>query len=72
MLAVEDVLAFKIGASSLLELYRHNLEQFTLLQMNLGREVSRRLRDADERMFRWRVNPRARTEVPGYPEFGGG
>ena len=32
----------------------HDLEQFTLIQMNLGREVSRRLRDADEELFRLR------------------
>jgi CRP/FNR family cyclic AMP-dependent transcriptional regulator len=29
-------------------------EQFTLIYMNLGRELSRRLRDADERLFRAR------------------
>ena len=37
--------------------------------MNLGREVSRRLREADNRMFRWRVSPEARSELPAYPEF---
>jgi CRP/FNR family cyclic AMP-dependent transcriptional regulator len=51
VLAAEDATAFKIGAAALLELYAHDLEQFTLLQMNLGREVCRRLRDADERAF---------------------
>ena len=40
----------------MLELYQHDLEQFTLLQMNLGREVSRRLREADERLFRMQMD----------------
>jgi CRP-like cAMP-binding protein len=55
-LAVDDSSAFKIESSTILALYRHNLEQFTLLQMNLGREVSRRLRDADDRLFRLSVS----------------
>jgi CRP/FNR family cyclic AMP-dependent transcriptional regulator len=49
--AIEDSRAFKIGAAALMDLYTHDLEQFTLLQMNFGREVCRRLRDADERNF---------------------
>ena len=71
VLALADSLTFKIGAPALLELYQHDLEQFALLQMNLGREVSRRLREADERMFRWRVSPQARSELPAFPEFTG-
>ena len=39
-------------------------EQFALLQMNLGREVSRRLRESDERMFLWRVSSEAYSELP--------
>jgi CRP-like cAMP-binding protein len=50
--ATEDACAFKIGGSALLDLYHHDIEQFTLLQMNFGREVCRRLRDAEERSFR--------------------
>ena len=46
-----------------------DLQQFTLLQMNLARELSRRLRDANERLFESRVNPEARMQEPGYPEF---
>jgi CRP/FNR family transcriptional regulator, cyclic AMP receptor protein len=69
VLATEETLAFKIGAGALLELYEHDIEQFTLLQMNLGREVSRRLREADERIFHCRVSPEIRTQVPAYPEY---
>ena len=55
-LALADSAALKIESNTILELYGRDLEQFTLLQMNLGREVSRRLRDADDRMFRLSVH----------------
>jgi hypothetical protein len=32
--------------------YKRDIEQFTLIQMNLGRELSRRLRATDEQLFR--------------------
>ncbi|MEM7406914.1 MAG: cyclic nucleotide-binding domain-containing protein [Pseudomonadota bacterium] len=50
--ATESCLALVLGTDALLELYEHDVEQFTLIQMNMGREVSRRLRDADDRIFR--------------------
>lgn len=43
--------AFRIGNRALMELYHHDLEQFALIQMNLGREVARWLRIADELLF---------------------
>jgi len=49
--ALEDCGAIELSASSLFELYEKDLEQFALVQMNMGREVSRRLRDIDERLF---------------------
>lgn len=54
--AVEDCRCLEISAGSLFRLYEHDLEQFTLIQMNIGRELSRRLRLADERALRdgWR------------------
>jgi CRP/FNR family cyclic AMP-dependent transcriptional regulator len=54
-LAAEACTALELRAASLLEVYEKDLEQFALIQMNLGREVSRRLRLADERLFRVRV-----------------
>jgi CRP-like cAMP-binding protein len=54
-LATEASTALELRAASLLEVYEKDLEQFALIQMNLGREVSRRLRLADERLFRARV-----------------
>jgi CRP/FNR family transcriptional regulator, cyclic AMP receptor protein len=49
--ALEDCTAIEIATASLFDLYEKDLEQFTLIQMNMGREVSRRLRIADERLF---------------------
>ena len=44
--ACADCRAFTITPAALHALYGHNLEQFTLIQMNLGREMCRRLRAA--------------------------
>ena len=51
VVAVEPCSAMELSSASLFALYEKDLEQFTLIQMNMGREVSRRLRDADERLF---------------------
>ena len=45
-----DAIAF--GSHDMLHLYETDVEQFALMQMNLGREVCRRLRATDERLFR--------------------
>lgn len=50
VLAVEDCVALEISQQSLYVLYEQDLEQFTLIHMNLLREVSRRLRALDERL----------------------
>lgn len=49
--ASEDCQAIRMSSGDLHQLYAHDLKQFTLIQMNMGREVSRRLRDADHRLF---------------------
>ena len=51
-LAMEASEALEITPSILQEVYRHDLEQFTMLQMNMGREISRRLRLVDQLLFR--------------------
>lgn len=51
-LVVVDSEALEITPSILHEIYRHDLEQFTMIQMNMGREISRRLRRVDELVFR--------------------
>ena len=45
-----DAIAF--GTHDMLHLYETDVEQFALMQMNLGRELCRRLRATDERLFR--------------------
>ena len=43
--------AIEIPMSALFDCHEADLEQFTLIQMNLGREICRRLRYADARLF---------------------
>ena len=49
--AIEDCTAIEISAGNLYKVYGHDLKQFAVIQMNMGREVCRRLRDADQRLF---------------------
>ena len=50
--AEEDCHALEISAGDMLELFERDPEQFALLQMNIARELCRRLRATDERLFR--------------------
>jgi CRP/FNR family cyclic AMP-dependent transcriptional regulator len=50
--AIDDCRAIQLSAANLYQVYEKDLEQFAMIQMNMGREVSRRLREADERLFR--------------------
>ena len=49
--ALEDCIAIEIRPDILHRLFERDLEQFALVQMNMGREVSRRLRATDELLF---------------------
>lgn len=49
--AVEDCVAIEISTADLMCVYERDIKQFVLIEMNMGRELSRRLRDADERLF---------------------
>jgi len=51
VIADTDCSLIQISAAQLGQLYAVDAEQYTLIQMNLGREVCRRLRDADRRLF---------------------
>ncbi len=59
--AVEDCTAIRISAAILHQVYSQDIKQFALIQMNMGREVCRRLRELDNRLFS------ARMETPGDP-----
>ncbi len=49
--AVDDCTAICISSGDLYRVYSQDLKQFALIQMNMGREVSRRLRQANDRLF---------------------
>jgi CRP-like cAMP-binding protein len=53
--ALEECVAIELSATALYSLYQKDLEQFTMIEMNMGREVSRRLRESDARLFRARM-----------------
>jgi CRP-like cAMP-binding protein len=61
--ALEHCAAIEFGHDEMLHLYEADLEQFALLQMNLGRELCRRLRATDELLFR-----AAMGEMPTAPQ----
>lgn len=48
---LEDCVAIEISVATLLRLAQKDIEQFALIEMNMGRELSRRLREVDERLF---------------------
>lgn len=50
--AESDCVAIELGSGDLLRLFERDAEQFALIQMNMGREVCRRLRATDELLFR--------------------
>jgi CRP-like cAMP-binding protein len=53
--ALEDCTAIELPLDTLHALYEHDLKQFVLIQMNIAREVSRRLRTADKMLFEAKV-----------------
>jgi CRP/FNR family transcriptional regulator, cyclic AMP receptor protein len=55
VLATEDSSAIEISSNTLYRVYEKDLEQLAMIYMNMGREVSRRLRETDERMFQAKV-----------------
>ena len=54
VLAEVDCRAIEISAQALQQVAKQDMEQFALIYMNIARELSRRLRDADGRLFRSR------------------
>ena len=67
--ALEDCTAIELSSDSLHELYQHDLEQFTVIQMNVSREVCRRLRRADDMLFQAQMQ--ASTQDPSYRFYSG-
>lgn len=75
--AAQDCSAIRISAANLYQVYAKDLKQFALIQMNMGREVSRRLRDADSRLFGARMaapsadGSASYSPAPGGPSVAG-
>ena len=53
--AETDCVAIELDSGDLMRLFERDAEQFALIQMNMGREVCRRLRVTDEMLFRARM-----------------
>ncbi|VAW87939.1 hypothetical protein MNBD_GAMMA16-484 [hydrothermal vent metagenome] len=51
VVALEDSEALEIEPSLLASIYEHDQQAFTIIYMNMAREISRRLRDTDRRYF---------------------
>lgn len=49
--AATDCVAMELKPEHLMRLYERDVEQFALIQMNIGREMCRRLRATDELLF---------------------
>jgi len=62
--AVAECVALALAPADLFRLFERDAEQFALIQMNMGREVSRRLRESDEQLFRARM-----AEAKGTSDF---
>jgi CRP/FNR family transcriptional regulator, cyclic AMP receptor protein len=63
VLAEQDCRAIEFSTDDLMNLYERDVEQFALVQMNISREVCRRLRATDELLFRAQMG-----ELPAGPE----
>ncbi|MBT8128157.1 MAG: Crp/Fnr family transcriptional regulator [Gammaproteobacteria bacterium] len=50
-LATEDSRAIEMTDDTFHQLFKREIEQFTIIRMNMAREVCRRLREADSRAF---------------------
>jgi CRP-like cAMP-binding protein len=58
VVALSDCEALELSAEALHRLYHLDAGQFAIVLMNIGRELSRRLRAADQRLFEHRVEAR--------------
>ncbi|NIO39749.1 MAG: cyclic nucleotide-binding domain-containing protein, partial [Burkholderiales bacterium] len=62
VMALADCSAIALLPDAVHQLYERDVEQFALIQMNFARELSRRLRIADDRLFSFRMGKEALAE----------
>ena len=67
--AVQDSRAIKIDREALAELYQQDLEPYAIIMMNMGREISRRLRRADERLFQLEQSQTDRDDLDDFDDL---
>jgi CRP/FNR family transcriptional regulator, cyclic AMP receptor protein len=53
VIALDDCTALRLTSVDLYRVYETSVEQFAVIQMNIARELSRRLRTANEQLFRF-------------------
>ena len=53
-----DCTAIEFTAAHLYRLYERDVAQFAMIQMNMAREISRRLRETDDQLFQARMASR--------------
>ena len=61
--ALERCSAIELRPDHLMRVFELDVEQFALIQMNMGREVCRRLRATDERLFAAEMNAEPQTVI---------
>jgi len=62
--AVDDCSAIELMPEHMYRLFKRDAEQFALIQMNMGREVCRRLRSTDEQLFQYQMTAAEQPPVP--------
>ena len=62
--AVDDCSAIELMPEHMYRLFKHDAEQFALIQMNMGREVCRRLRSTDEQLFQLQMATSDEAPIP--------
>jgi CRP-like cAMP-binding protein len=67
VLADQDCVAIELTTGILRQIAGEDLEQFTMIYMNMGRELCRRLRKADERLFRAKLEVGLSTGEYAFP-----
>jgi CRP-like cAMP-binding protein len=67
--AVDDCVAIELAPTDLLRVFEHDSEQFALIQMNIGREMCRRLRTTDEMLFEALMGDKLPTADTNFQAF---
>lgn len=63
VIAIDDVTAYTLRGVDFHRLYRHRPEQYGIVTLNLARELARRLRALDQRMFEEGMAKEGRIEA---------